>query len=118
MLLPLLGFVVNGALGAPLNQDSDRLGGLRRRSALAFGVALIAFFQLLSWHRTNSSPRATSSTTPGSTRASLKIDFGLLIDPLSAVMLLIVTGVGFLIHVYSVGYMHDDHGLSRASSPT
>ena len=44
---------------------------------------------------------------------SLTIPFGLLSDPLSAVMLLIVTGVGFLIHVYSVGYMEDDPGYWR-----
>ena len=36
-----------------------------------------------------------------------------LVDPLSAVMLLVITGVGFLIHVYSIGYMHDDPGYSR-----
>ena len=47
------------------------------------------------------------------TSGSLSINFGLLSDPLSAVMLLIVTGVGFLIHVYSVGYMADDEGYWR-----
>ena len=36
-----------------------------------------------------------------------------LIDPLSSLMLLIITGVGFLIHVYSIGYMHDDEGYNR-----
>ena len=36
-----------------------------------------------------------------------------LVDPLSSVMLLMITGVGFLIHVYSIGYMHDDPGYSR-----
>jgi NADH-quinone oxidoreductase subunit L len=36
-----------------------------------------------------------------------------LIDPLSSLMLLIITGVGFLIHVYSIGYMHDDPGFNR-----
>ena len=36
-----------------------------------------------------------------------------LVDPLSSVMLLVITGVGFLIHVYSIGYMHDDPGYSR-----
>jgi NADH-quinone oxidoreductase subunit L len=36
-----------------------------------------------------------------------------LVDPLSSVMLFVVTGVGFLIHVYSIGYMHDDPGYSR-----
>ncbi|MCX6277592.1 MAG: NADH-quinone oxidoreductase subunit L [Bacteroidetes bacterium] len=43
----------------------------------------------------------------------LKIDFAFLIDPLSILMMLIVTGVGFLIHVYSVGYMKDDPGFNR-----
>ncbi len=36
-----------------------------------------------------------------------------LVDPLSAVMLLVVTGVGLLIHIYSIGYMHDDPGYAR-----
>lgn len=39
--------------------------------------------------------------------------FGLRLDPLSCVMILVVTGVGFLIHVYSIGYMHDDPLYSR-----
>jgi len=38
---------------------------------------------------------------------------GVLLDPLSAVMVLVVSGVSFLIHVYSIGYMHDDPGFSR-----
>ena len=37
----------------------------------------------------------------------------LLIDPLTSIFLLIITGVGFLIHVYSIGYMHDDAGFNR-----
>ena len=44
---------------------------------------------------------------------SFKATFGLYLDPLSSVMLLVVTGVGFLIHVYSIGYMHDDPYYSR-----
>src|ERR1035437_3326010 len=39
--------------------------------------------------------------------------FSLLVDPLSVLSLMIITGVGFLIHVYSVGYMHDDEGFGR-----
>jgi len=42
---------------------------------------------------------------------SLQIDFGFLVDHLSVWMMLIVTGIGFLIHVYSIGYMHDDDGF-------
>ena len=41
------------------------------------------------------------------------IDFSFVLDQLSLVMLLVVTGVGFLIHVYSVGYMHDEEGYAR-----
>ncbi len=41
------------------------------------------------------------------------IDMAFLIDPLSTVMLLVVTGVGFLIHVYSTGYMHGEEGFTR-----
>ena len=44
---------------------------------------------------------------------SLNVDFGLKLDALSLMMLLIVTGVGGLIHIYSAGYMHDDPGWSR-----
>lgn len=44
---------------------------------------------------------------------SLSIPLSFLIDPISVTMLLIVTGVGFLIHVYSIGYMKDDEGFSR-----
>ena len=43
----------------------------------------------------------------------LKVDFGLLLDPLSGVFVLLITGVGFLIHVYAVGYMAHDEGRRR-----
>ncbi len=44
---------------------------------------------------------------------ALHIDFSFVLDQLSLVMLLVVTGVGFLIHIYSVGYMHDEEGYAR-----
>ncbi|MBX7052826.1 MAG: NADH-quinone oxidoreductase subunit L [Flavobacteriales bacterium] len=47
------------------------------------------------------------------TAGSFKVDFSFLVDPLSSIYLLFITGVGFLIHVYSTGYMHDDEGFSR-----
>lgn len=43
----------------------------------------------------------------------LTVNFGFLIDPLTCIMLLVVTGVGFLIHVYSVGYMRGEDGFTR-----
>jgi NADH-quinone oxidoreductase subunit L len=47
------------------------------------------------------------------TAGTFRVDVNILFDPLSAVMLLIVSGVGFLIHVYSVGYMHGDREERR-----
>ena len=43
----------------------------------------------------------------------LQADWGFLLDPLSSVMILVVTGIGFLIHVYSTGYMAHDNGYYR-----
>ena len=43
----------------------------------------------------------------------LKVSFGLLLDPLSKLMLLVVTGVGLMIHIYSRGYLHGDRSFSR-----
>lgn len=47
------------------------------------------------------------------TAGSFNIDFAFLVDPLSSIYLLFITGVGCLIHVYSIGYMHDDEGFNR-----
>ena len=44
---------------------------------------------------------------------SFKLDLAILVDPLSVFMFLIVTGVGFVIHIYSIGYMHDDPEYAR-----
>ncbi len=44
---------------------------------------------------------------------ALRIPFSFLVDPLSSIMLLIVTGIGFLIHLYSAGYMHNDGGFAK-----
>src|SRR5206468_4236182 len=45
--------------------------------------------------------------------ARFSIDWSFLVDPLSSVMILVVTGIGLLIHVYSIGYMHEEDGFYR-----
>ena len=107
---PLAGFLINGLLGSRLRKGFI---GCVACAAVAFSflVAVLLFFELLA--------------QPVELRAieynyftwikvgELEIPFGILIDPLSIVMVLVVTGVGFLIHVYSIGYMHDDPGYFR-----
>jgi len=62
---------------------------------------------LFTWLRSGSLPLA------GGGMAALEVPWGFQLDPLSAVMALVVTGVGFLIHIYSTGYMWDDTGYYR-----
>ncbi|HEX9035773.1 MAG TPA: NADH-quinone oxidoreductase subunit L [Ktedonobacterales bacterium] len=110
LLAPLVGFVALGLFGRALSRLTIALIGCGT-VLVAFGLAVADFIYLLgqpaSWR--------VVDTTYGTwiSAGTLHIPFGLLNDPLSAVMLLIVTGVGFLIHVYSIGYMEGDPGYWR-----
>lgn len=109
-LLPLAGFLVISLNNKRLSHGTASLVACGA-VLISFVIAVILFAQLLgkpederffqvvlaNWIRTG----------------SFSVDFSFLIDPLSSVMLLIITGVGFLIHVYSVGYMHDDAGFNK-----
>ncbi len=78
---------------------------------LSFVASVIAFFALRSL-----SPDARSNVSQGFTwiqAGTFRVDLRFLVDPLSSTMTLFVTGVGTLIHLYSIGYMHDDERFSR-----
>ncbi len=109
--LPLLGFLLIASL---------RLFGAHERTemiswiacgavALAFVCALVSFASLVNAETAAHDVTLWNWVVSG----RLGIDLGLRLDMLSAVMLLVVTGVGFLIHVYSAGYMHDDPSYWR-----
>src|SRR6185312_8421724 len=77
--------------------------------AIVTGFILsIIFINANGWH-----PAVTEISKSWLSIGNLQIDFGLKLDALSMMMLLIVTGVGGAIHIYSVGYMHEDAGFSR-----
>ena len=107
-LLPLIGFLING-LGRNTIPRAI-VGWIGCLTVFAsFALSLGIFFEL------NSSV-IKSFTVPifdWISAGSVKIPFSFLIDPLSVLMLLIVTGIGFLIHVYSTGYMHHDAGYAK-----
>ena len=75
----------------------------------SFLISLLLFFQLLG--RDDDDRQVSQHLFTWFEAGSLKVDFDLLYDPLSALFLLLITGVGSLIHVYSVGYM--EHDLRR-----
>ncbi len=107
-LLPLLGFVING-LGR--NIFSKNLIGIIGSGAIlaSFILSLVLFFEL------SGSPQKQFPVEifDWISVANLHIPLSFLYDPLSAIMLLIITGIGFLIHIYSVGYMHLDEGFGK-----
>jgi NADH-quinone oxidoreductase subunit L len=92
-----------------LGRRADRWGHLLgcASTGAAFVLGLIYFVQLAGLPASNRS--AQLSLFQFIPVGGLNIDFGLLFDPLSGVFVLLITGVGFLIHVYAVGYMaHDE----------
>jgi NADH-quinone oxidoreductase subunit L len=78
---------------------------------LSFAVAVAMFVSLLGLPAEERHHEVVLWTWM--TTGFFSVDVALLIDQLSVVMALVVTGVGFLIHVYSIGYMHDDARVSR-----
>ena len=103
-LIPLAGFAVNSLLGTRLGKSFVSAVGV----GAAGLVTLAAYSRLLPFfggsHATVVEPVANWITI-----ANFSIDISFRLDPLSALMLSFVTFVGFLIHVYAIGYMHGDH---------
>ncbi len=108
--LPLLGFLTILLFGRRIGEPGA--GYVAAAAVLgSFLVTVGAFFDLLSideHHREHVS--VLFSWVPVS---SLQIDMALLADPLSITMALFVTGIGFLIHLFAIGYMHGDPKFSK-----
>jgi NADH-quinone oxidoreductase subunit L len=107
VLLPLLGFVLNGLLGQRLGRGFVSAVGCGL-PILAFLVTVRCFLQL----NASDAPLIEVAYTWALVGDS-SFDIAFYFDRLSAVMTLIVTGVGSLIHVYSTGYMKDDPSYAR-----
>lgn len=108
-LFPLLGFLINGVFGKKISKGLS--GTIATLSvAASFVVSLLIFFDLQAHPEMKSHVVTLFSWINSDT---LKIPFEFLVDPLSSIFLLIITGIGCLIHIYSIGYMHDDEGFAR-----
>ena len=106
-VLPLLAVLVNGLLGHRYAH-----GPAGRIACGSVGLSFLCALGVVAHVLPDPAPRevvAYSWIFGG----DLHVNFGFLIDPLTAVMLMVVTGVGFLIHVYSIGYMHGEDGFTR-----
>ncbi len=116
-LLPLLGFMLNGGIAF---QRARGMGFVGTKTIsiiaclmplLAFALGVKAFLTLAAF----GAPDAIKvpAILDWIVTAQFSVAFGFTIDHLSALMVLVVTGVGFLIHLYSVGYMKEDPGFPR-----
>ncbi|UCG62815.1 MAG: NADH-quinone oxidoreductase subunit L [Candidatus Zixiibacteriota bacterium] len=109
-LFPLIGFITNGLLIGRLPKPVISFVGCST-VFLSFALSVMVFFELKAMPAGLRVIEQVLFTWIPS--GSFHVNIGLLLDPLSAVMILVVSGVGFLIHVYSVGYMHNDPGYGR-----
>lgn len=107
-LLPLIGFVINGVGFRHIPKGAVGIIG----SAASLG-SFLASLLLFSAFTTGGSQPILVHLFDWITVANLNISFSFLIDQLSLLMLLIITGVGSLIHIYSIGYMHHDEGFGK-----
>ena len=105
-LLPLIGFIVVGLFGKLL---SKTIAGWIATLAVLGSFICAAYL----FNGTSASESLNIDLYSWITFSSINISFGFLIDSLTITMLLIITGIGFLIHLYSIGYMHQDEGFSR-----
>ena len=108
ILLPLFGFVVSGLFR---NKLSKNLLGI-----FSSGTILVSFIMAIKLFVTlaQSEQKSFNYTYFDWIKAGdILIPFNVQLDPLSILMVLIITGIGFLIHVYSIGYMHEDEGFGK-----
>ncbi len=135
VLLPLLGAIINGVWGKRIGRQGVYIAGISA-VGMSFGLALLSFIALLK--ASHAATAAAAAEVVAGAHHHLEhplvslsfrawdwflaplgpsgvemIPVRYVVDPLSGVMLLVVTGVGTLIHVYSAGYMSHDPGYAR-----
>ena len=106
-LLPLLAVLINGIFGRKYLKESSHYFAVGS-VAISFVLSVSLLVRMLSGE-----PPITVNLYSWIFGGGFDVHIGFLIDPLSSVMLMVVTGVGLLIHIYSIGYMHGDPGYYR-----
>ena len=114
VLFPLLGAALNGLLGARIQERA----GKRMVAFIACAPVTLSFlFSLWAFSRLLALPAKErfliDQFYTWIPMGSFSVDVAFWVDPLSAIMILVVSGIGGLIHFYSIGYMHDDRSMWR-----
>ncbi|MCK4578256.1 MAG: NADH-quinone oxidoreductase subunit L, partial [Candidatus Marinimicrobia bacterium] len=109
-LLPLIGFLINGLLGRFL---TERQSGMVASGTVLGSFLISAQLTMGLMTRPGKNPHFVQTLFTWIEAGDLQIQAGYWFDALAAVMALVVTGVGLLIHIYSIGYMRGDPGVRR-----
>ena len=108
LISPLIGFLINGLFGKWL-RNAEKLSGWI--ACLAVLVSLIC--SAIVFTHVKGGAELNQTLYEWIAGESFAFTIGFHVDSLTVVMLLVITGIGFLIHVYSIGYMHGDTGYTR-----
>ncbi|MDD2853054.1 MAG: NADH-quinone oxidoreductase subunit L [Desulfuromonadaceae bacterium] len=110
-LFPLIGFLINGLFGKKIKNEAV-IGGIG--TLMIFFSFLVSCGILMQMIGLPPEQRVFEKVVfPWIHCGNFKADMAFLVDPLSCVMIMVVTGVGSLIHLYSIGYMHGEEGFYR-----
>ena len=115
ILIPLFAFLINGLLGNKIKDSvSGIIGifGLGASTAISYFTAYNYFFRVGKVDGIYQKITAFNTTWVNFTN-KLHIDLGVLIDPISVMMLVVITTVSLLVHIYSLGYMKGDKGVAK-----
>lgn len=109
-LFPLIGSIINGFFGLKIGKD--RVSWVACVGpVLSFVVTLILLVSI--FFHPEGTPYPEQSLFTWIAAGDFVVDFGFQIDPLSLVMMMVVTGVGSIIHIYSIGYMYEEYSYYR-----
>ncbi|HQY21877.1 MAG TPA: NADH-quinone oxidoreductase subunit L [Ignavibacteria bacterium] len=110
-ILPFIGFLINGLLGSKIKNEKV-VGTISTLAVfIPFIIAVVQFSELLSLAPESRSILITYYEWIAAGTFSVNVAY--LVDPLSMCMVLVITGIGTLIHIYSIGYMHGDKAFPK-----
>ena len=107
-LSPLLAAIIAGLFGRRIGRDNAHrvtIAGV----AVSFLLSVIAFFHVV----IGDAPVYNESLYTWLVSGNIRFEIGFLVDKLTVMMMLVVTFVSLMVHVYTIGYMHDDDGYQR-----
>ena len=116
LLLPLFTFLVLGLVGMKMSKQTAGIIGtlsMLVTAVVAYGVALNYFFNPDFMEGGQRIAQVVYDATWLTFGENLKVTLGVFIDPISAMMLIVITTISFMVHLYSLGYMHGEKGFQR-----